>query len=179
MSVIGATLQANAAFAEHHNPADGNPPTPKLVIVTCMDPRATNIGQILGLVPGDAGIIRNAGSVINEDSILSLFVSTRILGAQEVMIVNHTDWGMTTFHDDDPMARLEVETGSVSVAPARFYSFSDAEENARRQVHRVKTHPWISRDIPVRGFVYDVHTGKMREVMDGPATVEGKIAEMR
>jgi len=143
----------------------GQPPAPKLVIVTCMDPRLTGIVQALGLEDGDADVIRNAGSVINEDSIRSLLVSTRVLGTREIMIINHTDCGMMTFTDSGLAQKLEQITGQAPVAPARFYSFSDLEENTREQVQKVKTHPWIAKDIPVRGFVYDVFTGKLREVI--------------
>jgi len=90
MSVIDSTIKANAAFAGRYDSKMGRPPAPKLVIVICMDPRVTNIGRILGLSPGDADIIRKAGSVINEDSIRSLVVSTRVLGAKEIMIVKDT-----------------------------------------------------------------------------------------
>ena len=81
------------------------------------------------------------------------------------MIINHTDCGMMTFTDSGLEQKLEETTGQAPVAPARFYSFSDLEENTREQIQRVRTHPWIPRDIPVRGFVYDVFAGKLREVM--------------
>ena len=165
MSVIDRAIEDNVAQTRMVAKKAGQPPAPKLVIVTCMDPRLTGILQALGLENGDADVIRNAGSVINEDSIRSLLVSTRVLGTREIMIINHTDCGMMTFTDSGLEQRLEQITGQAPVAPARFYSFSDLEENTREQVQKVKTHPWIAKEIPVEGFVYDVFTGKLREVI--------------
>ncbi len=164
MSVIDETMKANERFARHFNADPGHAPSPKLVIVTCMDPRLTNVSQILGIETGDADINRNAGSAITEDSLRSLLVSTRVLGTQEIMIINHTDCGMLTFKDEELDAKLQKLTGTAAVAPARFYSFTDLEENTREQIQKVKAHPWIPKDIPVRGFVYDVNTGRMQEV---------------
>ena len=164
MSVIDEALKANEMYAQHFNADLGRPPSPKLVIVTCMDPRLTHISEMLGLETGDADMIRNAGSAITEDSLRSLLVSTRVLGTQEIMIINHTDCGMLTFKDEELDAKLQKLTGTAAVAPASFYSFTDLVENTREQVQKVKSHPWIAKDIPVRGFVYDVNTGKMQEV---------------
>jgi carbonic anhydrase len=138
----------------------------QLYVGVYMDPRLTNILQALGLGAGDADVIRNAGSAITEDSLRSLLVSTRVLGSQEIMIINHTDCGMTTFKDEELDAKLPKLTGTAAVEPARFYSFTDTdlEENTREQVQKVKSHPWIPKHIPIRGFVFDVHTGKLREV---------------
>lgn len=162
--VIDEVLKANERFAQHFNADLGHAPSPKLIIVTCMDPRLTNVSQILGIATGDADIIRNAGSAITEDSLRSLLVSTRVLGTQEIMIINHTDCGMLTFKDEELDAKLQKLSGTAAVAPARFYSFTDLEENTREQIQKVKAHPWIPKDIPVRGFVYDVNTGRMQEV---------------
>jgi len=171
MTVIDSAVEANAVRAKTYDKSLGQPPAPKLVIVTCMDPRLTGILQMLGLGTGDADVIRNAGSVINEDSIRSLLVSTRVLGTKEIMIINHTDCGMQTFTDRDLEQKLENITGESPVAPARFYSFRDLAANTREQIRRVKSHPWIPKDIPVRGFVYDVSTGSLREVTATAATV--------
>lgn len=164
MSLIDDVLKANQAATKSYNSSNGLPPAPKLAIVTCMDPRLTNILSMLGLRTGDADVIRNAGSVINEDAIRSLLVSTLVLGANVIMIINHTDCGMQTFRDQELETRLQKTTGASPVAPARFYSFSDLEGNTCEQIQKVKTHPWIPKDIPVRGFVYDVKTGKLKEV---------------
>jgi carbonic anhydrase len=160
MNTIDEALKANETYAKSYDSALGRPPTPRLAIVTCMDPRLTNILQALGLGAGDADVIRNAGSAITEDSLRSLLVSTRVLGSQEIMIINHTDCGMTTFKDEELDAKLQKLTGTAAVEPARFYSFTntDLEENTREQVQKVKSHPWIPKHIPIRGFVFDVHT---------------------
>ncbi len=171
MSVIDTAVEANAVRSKTYDKSLGRPPAPKLVIVTCMDPRLTGILQMLGLGTGDADFVRNAGSVVNEDSIRSLLVSTRVLGAREIMIINHTDCGMQTFTDHDLEQELENITGESPVVPARFYSFRDLEANTREQIHRVKSHPWIPKDIPVRGFVFDVSTGRLHEVAAKAATI--------
>ena len=164
MSVTDETLTANATIAKNYDSGRAKPPTPRIAIVTCMDPRLTNIGQMLGLADGDADIIRNAGTVIDDDAIRSLVVSTRLLGSREIMIINHTDCGMLKFTDSDLEDRLVKETGQMAVAPARFYSFTDVEANTKEQVQKVKSHPWLSNDIPVRGFIFDVKTGRLSEV---------------
>jgi carbonic anhydrase len=164
MSVTDDTLTANATIAKNYDSGRGKPPTPRIAIVTCMDPRLTNIGQMLGLADGDADIIRNAGTVIDDDAIRSLVVSTRLLGSREIMVINHTDCGMLKFTDSDLEDRLVKETGQMAVAPARFYSFTDVEDNTKEQVQKVKSHPWLSNDIPVRGFIFDVQTGRLSEV---------------
>jgi carbonic anhydrase len=166
-SITDDTLSANATIAGNYDRSRGKPPTPRIAIVTCMDPRLTNIGEMLGLADGDADIIRNAGTVIDEDSIRSLVVSTRLLGSREIMIINHTDCGMLKFTDSELEDRLRKETGQVAIAPARFYSFTDVEQNTREQVQKVKSHPWLSQDIPVRGFIFDVNTGRLSEVSAG------------
>jgi carbonic anhydrase len=164
MSITDGTLSANATIAKNYDSGRAKPPTPRIAIVTCMDPRLTNIGQMLGLADGDADIIRNAGTVIDDDAIRSLVVSTRLLGSKEIMIINHTDCGMLKFTDSDLEDRLVKETGQMAVAPARFYSFTDVEANTKEQVQKVKSHPWLSNDIPVRGFIFDVKTGRLSEV---------------
>ena len=164
MSIIDGALSANAAIANDFDPGRGKPPAPQIAIVTCADPRLTNIGQMLGLADADVDMIRNVGSVIDDDSIRSLVVSTRVLGSREIMIINHTGCGMTTFADTELEDRLRKETGRAPIAPARFYSFTDVEENTREQIQKARSHPWISQDVPVRGFIYDVNTGRLTEV---------------
>jgi carbonic anhydrase len=164
VSLTDDALSANATLARDYDPARAKPPAPRIAIVTCMDPRLTAIGSMLGLRDEDADVIRNAGTVIDDDSIRSLIVSTKLLGSQEIMIVNHTGCGMTTFQDGDLQARLREETGQAAIAPAVFYSFTDVEENTRLQIQKARSHPWISRDVPVRGFVLDLNTGRLTEV---------------
>ncbi len=172
MSVIDRAVKANESYARDFNSELSGAPSPKLVIVTCMDPRLSDILQILGLKRGDADVIRNAGSAITEDSMRSLLVSTRVMGSQEIMIINHTDCGMLTFKDTDLESRLERLSGVPAMTPERFYAFTDLDGNTRQQVQKVKAHPWIDKNIPVRGFVYDVRTGRLREV-DCRVTVSG------
>lgn len=165
MTIIDDALSAIAANANDYDASNGAPPAPQIAIVTCADPRLSGIVRMLGLADADVDLIRNVGTVIDDDSVRSLIVSTRLLGTKEIMIINHNDCGMSKFQDAELVARLRAETGATPIAPARFYSFTDVEENTKEQVAKVKTHPWISSDIPVRGFVFDVHTGRLSEVV--------------
>ncbi|MBI2486855.1 MAG: carbonic anhydrase [Deltaproteobacteria bacterium] len=164
MSVIEEVLKANEEYAKNfklgHLPM---PPARKLAVVACMNARLT-VSQLLGLKTGDAHLIRNAGGLITEGALRSLIISHHLLGTQEFMIINHTDCGMLTFSDEELRKQLREKTGTVTVAPASFHPFSDLEENVRQQILKVKSHPWIPNHIPVRGFVYDVKTGRLSEV---------------
>jgi carbonic anhydrase len=171
MSIIDETLRANERYAQDFKLGHlAMPPARKLAVLACMDARLT-VERFLGLETGEAHIIRNAGGIASEDAVRSLIISHHLLGTQEFLIVNHTDCGMLTFKDDELRGRLEQETGSAAVVPAYFHAFSDLEENVRRQVARVQSHPWVPRHIPVRGFVYDVRTGRLREVEAGRKAV--------
>lgn len=164
MSVIDEALNANETYARNFKL--GNlpiPPAKKLSIVACMDARLT-VEQILGLNTGDAHIIRNAGGIVTDDVIRSLLISHYLLGTQEFMIINHTGCGMLTFKDADLLERLERETGISVASPSHFHTFDNLESNVRRQIQRVKSHHWIPKSIPVRGFIFDVKTGKLNEV---------------
>jgi carbonic anhydrase len=164
MSVIDEVLTANQNYAKGftlgHLPM---PPARKLAIVACMDARLT-VSQLLGLKTGEAHIIRNAGGIVTEDALRSLIISHHLLGTNEIMIINHTDCGMLTFKDDDLRKKLQLQTGTAAVVPAHFHAFSNVENNVREQVQKVKSHPWIPKNISVRGFVYDVKNGKLNEV---------------
>jgi len=164
MGVTEEVLKANEDYARDfalgHLPI---PPARKLAVVACMDARLT-VEQMLGLKTGDAHVIRNAGGVVSEDALRSLIISHHLLGTQEFVIINHTDCGMLTFKDDELRTRLEQQTGTATVAPVHFHAFGDLERNVRQQVQKVKSHPWIPTSIPVRGFIYDVRTGKLNEV---------------
>lgn len=164
MSVVDETLKANEAYAGQfrlgHLPIA---PARKLAILACMDARLT-VEQALGLKTGEAHIIRNAGGIATEDAVRSLIISHHLLGTQEFMVINHTDCGMLTFKDEELGAKLRAATGVLPIAPARFYAFADLDENVRDQVGRIRAHPWLPKGIPVRGFVYDVRTGRLREV---------------
>jgi carbonic anhydrase len=153
MSLIDEALSANATIANGYDPGRGKPPAPKIAIVTCADPRLSSIEQMLGLAEGDVDMIRNFGTVIDDDAVRSLVLSTRLLGTREIMIINHTDCGMLRFTDSEMEDRLRKQTGRAPIAPARFYSFTDAEANTKEQIQKARSHPWILQDVPVRGFV--------------------------
>lgn len=165
MAVIDEVLEANRRYAEVFNQGGlpGRPPRRKLAVVACMDCRL-HISALLGLELGDAHIIRNAGGIVTEDVLRSLIISRHIAGTQEFMIINNTKCGMLTFKDEELAARLRHATGKAPVAPARFYAFTDLEENVREQIRKVRSHPWIPEGIPVRGFIYDVDAGRLTEV---------------
>ncbi len=136
MSIIDEALSANATIARGYDPSRGGPPAPKIAIVTCADPRLTSIEQMLGLAAADVDMIRNFGTVIDDDAVRSLVLSTRLLGTREIMIINHTDCGMLRFTDSEFEDRLRKETGQAPIAPARFYSFTDAEANTKEQIQK-------------------------------------------
>ncbi len=164
MSVVDETLKANELYAKSFTLGGlGMPPSRKLAIVACMDARLT-VEQALGLKTGEAHIIRNAGGIATEDAIRSLIISHHLLGTQEFAVINHTDCGMLTFKDEELASKLREQTGAAAIAPARFYSFRSPEDNVREQVQKIKSHPWIPRQIPVRGFVYDVKSGRLLEI---------------
>lgn len=165
MSAIDTVLDANRRYAEDFSHA-GLPARPtrlSLAVIACMDCRL-HVSQLLGLQLGDAHIIRNAGGIVTEDALRSLIVSCHIAGTQEVLIINHTKCGMLALKDEDLAARLQQQTGKAPVVPARFYGFTDLEENVRQQIRKVRSHPWIPGNIPVRGLIYDVDTGRLSEV---------------
>ncbi len=169
MSVTDEVLKANQEYAQKFT--QGNlpmPPARKLAVVACMDARLI-VSQILGLKPGDAHVIRNAGGIVTEDALRSLIISHHLLGTQEFIIINHTDCGMLTFKDEELRAKLQQQTGTATVAPTAFHAFSNVQENVRRQIEKVRSHPWVPKDISVRGFVYDVKTGRLKEIGEAHA----------
>jgi carbonic anhydrase len=166
MGTIDDAIRANESYGRGFDQAKLQmPPAKKLAIVACMDARLT-IESMLGLKTGEAHIIRNAGGIVTEDVVRSLIISQQLLGTQEVMIINHTDCGMLTFRDSDLRTRLLNSTGKLAVAPARFYAFDDLEQNVGEQIHKLRSHPWIPQQITVRGFVYDVKNGRLKEITD-------------
>ena len=157
-------LKANEEYAKNFQLGDlPIPPARKLAIVACMDARLMP-DQALGLKTGDAHIIRNAGGIVTEDALRSLIISHYLLGTQEFIIINHTECGMLTFKDDALIQTLKEKTGTAAVSPSHFHTFSDLQENVREQIQKVKSHPWTPSAVSVRGFVYDVKTGKLNEV---------------
>ncbi len=167
MSLTDEVLEANRKYAHEFRLGTlPMPPARKIAVLACMDARL-HVEDILGLKTGEAHIIRNAGGVATTDAVRSLLISHYLLGTQEFIIINHTDCGMLTFKDDDLRTRLEKENGTAALEPVYFYAFPDVKENVKKQIERLKSHPWIPQRIPVRGFVYDVKTGKLEEVVAG------------
>jgi carbonic anhydrase len=175
MSVIEDVLLANQRYASELDlELLAAPPAQRLAVLACMDSRLT-VEQILGLKTGDAHIIRNAGGIATEDAVRSLIISHHLLGTQEFMVINHTDCGMLTFEDADLLRKLEEQSGTSAVSPVHFHAFKDLEGNVSQQVARIRHHPYL-RYVPVRGFIYDVKTGKLREVAGEPERSAQKSA---
>jgi carbonic anhydrase len=162
MSVTDELLRNNEAYAASFDKGHlGMPPTKKVAVVACMDARLQP-NRILGLEEGEAHVIRNAGGVITDDEIRSLAISQRLLGTEEIILMHHTDCGMLTFNDEDFRRALQEEVGIKPSWPAE--AFSDLEEDVRQSIARIKASPFIPNRDGVRGFVYEVETGRLREV---------------
>lgn len=167
MSVADELLKSNEEFARHFTLGDlAVRPKRHVAVLSCMDSRIL-FEHCLGLKPGDAHMIRNAGGIATEDALRSLIVSHHLLDTQEFIIINHTDCGLLKVREDELKANLTKKMGSPSATPSHFHAFDDLEANVREQMQRVKSHPWIPKHIPVRGFVYNVKTGKLTEVLQG------------
>jgi len=164
MSTIEEVLTANEEYSRKFKLGHlAMPPARHLAILACMDARLT-VEQFAGLKTGDAHIIRNAGGIVTDDAIRSLLISHYLLGTKEWIIVEHTDCRMLTFKDEDLLQRLENQTGTTAHSPSQFYVFKDLELNVRRQIQKIRAHPWVPKDILLRGYIYDVRTGKLNEV---------------
>jgi len=162
MSAIDELVQNADAYSESFESGDlPLPPAKHVAIVACMDARLNPYG-LLGLQEGDAHVIRNAGGVITDDEIRSLAISQRLLGTSEIMLVHHTDCGMLTFGDDEFRREVQRETGVKPAWPAE--AFDDLDEDVRQSIARIKASPFIPHTDQVRGFVYEVETGRLREV---------------
>jgi carbonic anhydrase len=162
MSATDELLANNERYAAGFDKGDlPLPPARNVAVVTCMDARLSPY-VMLGLQEGDAHIIRNAGGVVTDDEIRSLAISQRLLGTEEIMVIHHTDCGMLTFKDDDFKEQIQADTGIKPTWSAE--AFSDLDEDVRQSVARIKASPFIPRKDSVRGFVYDVDTGRLREV---------------
>jgi carbonic anhydrase len=129
--------------------------------VACMDARL-DPARILGLEEGDAHVIRNAGGVVTDDEIRSLAISQRLLGTEEIVLIHHTDCGMLTFADDEFRRQIQDDTGVKPEWPAE--AFSDLEEDVRQSIARIEASPFVPRKDSIRGFVYEVESGRLREV---------------
>jgi len=136
------------------------PPSRKLAVLACMDARLT-VEEVLGLRTGEAHIIRNAGGLATDDAIRSLVISQQLLGTEEVLVIEHTGCGMLTFEDEPVRASIAEATGREVDLP--LHAFPDLEANLLAQVERIRSHPWI-KDVPVTGVVYEVETGRLRQV---------------
>ena len=162
MSVTDSLIRNNEAFARSFAKGDlPLPPAKHVVVLACMDARL-DVHKILGLEEGDAHIIRNAGGVATDDAIRSLVISQRLLGTNEIILIHHTDCGMLTFKDDDVKAKIETEVG---IRPAfALEAFGNLEADVRQSIARIEASPFIPNKTSVRGFVYDVRTGRLNEV---------------
>ena len=161
MTVTDELLANNAKYAEDFSGPLPLPPAKHIAIVACMDARL-NVYGALGLNEGEAHVIRNAGGVITEDEIRSLAISQRLLGTTEIVLIHHTDCGMLTFTDDEFKKSIQDETGIKPEWAAE--SFSDLDTDVRQSIARIKASPFIPRKDAVRGFVYEVESGQLREV---------------
>lgn len=168
MSLIDKALTENLDYAKAPDPKLGERPTPGLAVVTCMDPRLSDLPAILGLKHSDMDVIRTAGPAVTEDVLAELVASNRVIGTTEIMLLNHTGCGFTTFTDDELNSKLEAATGDPSPAPMRFFAYKDPEQHTREQIEMVRSHPWIAKEVPVRGFVLDMDTGLLGEVQAVP-----------
>ena len=165
MTVIEKVLAANKDYARTHELRPLTPrPALKLAVLTCMDTRFSI--RTLGLKTGDAHIIRNAGGIVTDDTLRSLVISHYLLGTEEIMVINHTDCGLMKATEDELRNIIQSQAGTAAVAPAFFYAFQDIDKNVRHQLQKLRTHPWIPKQMVIRGFVYDVSTGLLREVHD-------------
>jgi carbonic anhydrase len=162
MSVTDELLRNAESYAERFDKGGlPLPPARKVAVVACMDARLIP-SRVLGLEEGDAHVIRNAGGVITDDEIRSLAISQHLLGTEEIILLHHTDCGMLTFSDEEFAAQLEEAAGRQPDWSAR--TFGDLEGDVRDSIQRIKDSPFIPRTDSVRGFVYEVETGRLREV---------------
>jgi carbonic anhydrase len=160
--VTDELLANNAAYARYFT--SGDLPMPrgkKVAVLACMDARL-NVYGALGLHEGDAHVIRNAGGVVTDDAIRSLVISQRLLGTREIILIHHTDCGMLTFRDDEVTAAIEADTGVRP--PFALEAFPDPAQDVRQSIRRITASPFVPHRDSVRGFVYEVATGKLREV---------------
>ena len=163
MNVTDELLRNNEAYASSFDKgALPLPPGKKVAVLACMDARLNPYG-VLGLKEGDAHVIRNAGGVVTDDEIRSLAISQQLLGTEEIILVHHTDCGMLTFTDDQFKKQIQDETGIKP--PWAVEAFGDLDEDVRQSIARIKASPFIPKKHSVRGFVYDVSNGRLREVI--------------
>jgi carbonic anhydrase len=162
MSVTDQLLDNNSSYARSFGRGDLLlPPRLRVAVVACMDARL-DVNKILGLEEGDAHVIRNAGGAVSDDAIRSLVISQRLLGTEEIILLHHTDCGMLTFQDEELKRQIEADTG---IRPAfAMEAFSDLADDVRQSLRRIAQCPFIPKQSSVRGFVYDVKTGRLDEI---------------
>ncbi len=162
MSVTDELLQNAERYAESFDRGGlPLPPAKRVAVVACMDARL-NPYALLGLSEGDAHVIRNAGGVVTDDEIRSLAISQRLLGTEEIILIHHTDCGMLTFSDDEFRKQVQDDTGIKPEWAAE--AFDDLEGDVRQSIKRIESSPFVPRKDKIRGFVYDVETGRLHEV---------------
>ncbi|MGW0036558.1 beta-class carbonic anhydrase [Gordonia sp. NPDC003376] len=163
MTVTDEYLANNADYAKTFTGPLPLPPSRHVAVVACMDARL-DVYRILGLADGEAHVIRNAGGVVTDDEIRSLAISQRLLGTTEIILIHHTDCGMLTFTDDAFKREIQNETGQKPAWAAE--AFPDVDEDVRQSLTRIRTSPFITKTSSLRGFVFDVATGRLNEVTD-------------
>jgi carbonic anhydrase len=161
VTVTDDYLANNAQYASNFNGPLPMPPSKHVAVVACMDARL-DVYRILGLNEGEAHVIRNAGGVVTDDVIRSLAISQRLLGTQEIILIHHSDCGMLTFTDDDFKRSIQDEIGVKP--PWAPEAFPDLEADVRQSLRRIENSPFVTKHVSVRGFVFDVATGKLNEV---------------
>ena len=162
MTVTDEYLQNNAAYAAKFSGPLPLPPSKHVAVLACMDARL-DVYRALGIKEGESHVIRNAGGVVTDDEIRSLAISQRLLGTTEIILIHHTDCGMLTFTDDDFKRSIQDEIGvKPSWSPE---SFPDVDEDVRQSLRRIESSPFITATTSLRGFVFDVATGKLNEVL--------------
>ncbi len=162
MSITDQYLENNKNYAANFQGPLPLPPSKQVAVLACMDARI-NVYGVLGLGEGESHVIRNAGGVVTEDEIRSLAISQRLLGTKEIILIHHTDCGMLTFTDDSFKKSIQDETGIKPTWAAE--AFSDLDTDIRQSISRIKQSPFIVHKDSVRGFVFDVATGLLHEVI--------------
>lgn len=163
MTVIDTLLENNTSYASAFEHGELSlPPAKRLAVLACMDARL-DVPRILGLEPGDAHVIRNAGGVVSDDAIRSLVISQRLLGTREIVLIHHTDCGMLTFRDDEVKEAIADEVG---IRPSfSLEAFQDLKTDVQQSIARLRSSPFLAGDSTIRGFVYDVSTGRLEEII--------------
>ena len=161
MSVTDQLLENNEKYAAGFTGPLPLPPARHVAVLACMDARL-DVHDLLGLEEGDAHVIRNAGGVATDDAIRSLAISQRLLGTREIVLIHHTDCGMLTFTDDEFKAGIQQETGLKPAWSAE--AFADVSDDVRQSIRRITANPFVPHRDQVRGFVFDVATGRLEEV---------------